>query len=141
MFLILRDYLRRRGYTRTGNWFGAFEGKYSLRRSIRHSSASHVLQLRAARNLISVILPSHTSPVPTKRQNQITIFFIPARLILVFLIQFSMQIRSEYLNIFSICFVFHLKFGYFMLFRNLTFTNKDTFLFWDWVTSKDLGKP
>ena len=45
------------------------------------------------------------------------------------------------LNIFSICFVFHSKFGYIMLFHNLVFTNKDTFLFCDWVTSKDLGKP
>ena len=58
-------------------------------------------------------------------------FFISARLILFFLI----------LNIFSICFVFHSKFGYIMLFHNLVFTNKDTFLFCDWVTSKDLGKP
>ena len=63
----------RRGSS-TGNWFGAFEGKYSLRRSIRLSSASHVLQLRAARNLISVILPSQTSPVPTNRQKESTKF-------------------------------------------------------------------
>ena len=108
MFLFLRDDPRRRGYTRTGNWFGAFEGKYSLRRSIQHSSASHVLQLRAERNLISVILPSQTSPVPTDRQNQITSFFISARLILVFLIQFSMQISSEYFfNLF--CFSFKVR--------------------------------
>ena len=109
MFLFLRDEPRRRGYTRTGNWFGSFEGKYSLRRSIQHSSASHVLQLRAARNLISVILPSQTSPVPTSRQNQITIFLffsISACLILGF---FNFQCRSA-LNIISICFVF----GYIM---------------------------
>ena len=66
---------RRRGSS-TGNWFGAFEGKYALRRSIRLSSASHVVQLRAARKLISVILPSQTSPVPTNRQSESTIFYV-----------------------------------------------------------------